>query len=176
MPRRTGRRCPERTGTTTELDAAVAWELTTWRGLDIDGMGLESASDFQLAWREHGEEILAGYANTMPGSRPFGLYATGQLPMPELIAKPYPHDLGRRIGERVFFDSHCYGHADEPELAHLVALGLVDTDEERLARRRLKKNGCRQLYSHRPTTAGVSHYGEVGIDGRPGPATPNPLA
>lgn len=176
MPRRTGRRCPERTGTKTELDAAIAWELSTWRGLDIPGLGLESATDFQLAWREHGEEILTGYANTMPGSRPFGLYATGQTPMPAVVVAPYQHDMGRRIGQQVFFDAHCYGHADEDELGHLLALGLVDAAEERLARRRFKEHGCRQLYSHRPTTAGVSHDAEVGTDGRPGPATTNPLA
>jgi hypothetical protein len=130
--------------------------------LDIPGMGLESATDFEISWREHGGEILSSYISTMPGSRPFGLYATGHIPAPTITIEPYGHDLGRRIGERVFFDAHCYGHADEPELAHLLALGLVNADEARLARRRLKEHGCRQRYSHRPTPAGVSHNAEVG--------------
>jgi hypothetical protein len=166
MPRRTGRRCPERTATAA-LDAAVAWELSVWRGLDIPGMGLASATDFEISWREYGGEILPSYIDVMPGSRPFGCYATGQIPMPAVVVDPYQHDLGRRIGERVFFDARCYGHADEPELAHLLALGLVGAAEERLARRRLKEHGCRQLYSQRPTPAGVSHHAEAGTDGRP---------
>jgi hypothetical protein len=167
MPRRTGRRCPERTGAKSELDAAVAWELVVWRGLDIVGMGLASATDFEISWREHGNTILRDYIDVMPGSRPFGLYATGHIPAPAITVAPYGHDLGRRIGERVFFDARCYGHADEPELVHLVALGVVGPDEARLARRRLKEHGCRQLYSHRPTPAGVSHHAEAGTDGRP---------
>jgi hypothetical protein len=162
MPRRTGRRCPERIGTTTELDAAVAWELTVWRGLDIPGMGLESATDFEIAWREYGGEILRDYINVMPGSRPFGLYATGHIPAPTITVAPYGHDMGRRIGNTVYHDARCYGHADEHELAHLLTLGLVNADEARLARRRLKEHGCRQLYSHRPTTAGDTHRAEVG--------------
>jgi hypothetical protein len=150
MPRRTGRRCPERTADTSTLDAAAAWELSVWRGLDIPGMGLETLADFEIAWREHGEFILREYVAVMPGSRPFALYVVGTIPVPPVVVAPYRDDAGRRIGERVFHDSHCYGHAGADEVAHLVALGIVSADEERAARRRIAEHGTRQRYDYRP--------------------------
>ena len=143
IPRATG-------GQGRTLDGITAWELAVWRGLDVAGLGLESPADFETAWREHGESILQDYAAVMPGSRPFGLYVIGRIPAPPLIVEPYQHDMGRRIGERVFHDGRCYGHADAAELEHLVGLGLVDADEEHAARRRIAEHGIRQRYQHQP--------------------------
>jgi hypothetical protein len=130
--------------------------------LDIPGMGLESLSDFERAWQEHGETILTGYLQVMAGSRPYGLYAVGKIPVPPLLQKPYPDDTGRQIGTTTYFDAHCYGACDEGELDHLRSLGLVDAAEERKARQRLKEHGPRQLYSWCPSPLGDTRHAEVG--------------
>jgi hypothetical protein len=146
MPR-PRRRIPRATGGEGRtLDPATEWELSLWGGLRIDGMGLDSLEEFRAAWDDHGAAITAAWRLSMPGSRPFGCYATGQIPPPAVVVPPYPDDAGRRIGERIFFEAHVHGAGDERELAHLVALDLVDAAEERAARRRIAAHGPRCLY------------------------------
>jgi hypothetical protein len=139
IPRATG-------GQGRTLDPATEWELSVWGGLRIDGMGLDSLEEFRAAWADHGAAILPAWIAAMPGSRPFALYVVGTIPVPPVVVTPYRDDAGRQIGERIFFEAHVHGAGDEGELSHLLALDLVDADEERAARRRLAAHGSRCLY------------------------------
>lgn len=138
------------------LDPATEWELAVWQGLRIDGMGLDSLEEFRAAWADHGAAITAAWRLSMPGSRPWGAYVVGVIPPPAIIATPYRDDAGRQIGERIFFEAHAHGAGDEGELSHLVALDLVDADEERAARRRIAAHGSRCLYQWIGSTAAAS--------------------
>ena len=78
MPRRTGRRCPERAAAA--LDAATEWSLTIWGGLGILGAGCETLEDYRTAWRLHRESILPRYISQLPGRRPWAQYVLGEIP------------------------------------------------------------------------------------------------
>jgi hypothetical protein len=144
MPR-AKRRIPVRDGAAS-LASPVEWELTRWRGLEIGGLSFATEREFALAWEAHRDRLLPAYVEAMPGSRPFGCYATGEIATPPIVEKPYPSDTGRRIGRVVFHDAHCHGIGGEPELEHLVRLGLVDAGEARAAHRRIAATDSRCLY------------------------------
>jgi hypothetical protein len=67
------------------------------------------------------------------------MYATGEIPMPPLVVKPYTTDEGILIGPLRVFERRCYGD-DEGELAHLDQLGLIDDEERAAARQRIKSD------------------------------------
>jgi hypothetical protein len=128
------------------LDPEIEWELSLWGGLQIPGMGLDSLPDFERAWDDHGATILPAWIAAMPGSRPFAAYVVGSIAAPPVVERPYPDDGGRAIGGRLFHEARVHGAGDEGELAHLVALGLVDAAEARAARRRIAAHGPKCLY------------------------------
>jgi hypothetical protein len=151
MPR-AKRRIPRATvGQGRALTAPVEWELSIFRGLDIPGVGFDGQHDFDTAWRQYRDAILPAWIEAMPGSRPFGCYVCGEIPLPPIVVDPYPHDEGRRIGNTTYHDARVYGIGDVDELEHLVEHGVVDADEEHAARRRIDENGTRCCYSWQHT-------------------------
>ena len=136
------------------LDPEIEWELSLWGGLQIPGMGLDSLPDFERAWDDHGATILPAWIAAMPGSRPFAAYVVGSIAAPPVVERPYPDDGGRAIGGRLFHEARVHGAGDEGELAHLVALGLVDAAEARAARRRIAAHGPKCLYRWTGSAAG----------------------
>jgi len=151
MPR-SRRRIPRATGGQwRSLTAPVEWELSIFGGLDIPGVGFDDQHDFDSAWRQYRDMILPAWVAQMPGSRPFGCYVTGEIPLPAIVVKPYRDAAGRRIGNTVYHDARCYGAGDVDELEHLVEIGVVAPDEERAGRQRIKQHGSRCLYSWQHT-------------------------
>jgi hypothetical protein len=140
MPRRTGRRCPERAAAA--LDAATEWSLTIWGGLGILGAGCETFEDYRTAWRLHRETILPRYISQLPGRRPWAQYVLGEIPPPPLTVQPFAADEGVLIGTVRLFERRCYGD-DAGELAHLESLGLIDDAERDAARCRIRTDAKR---------------------------------
>lgn len=145
MPR-AKRRIPMRESMAASLSAPVEWELAHWRGLDIGGLSFTARAEWELAWEAYCELLLPRYIAAMPGSRPFAAYVCGEIAMPPVVVDPYLHDRGRMIGTTAYHDAYCYGIADQPELEHLIHLGLVGAGEERAARKRIDEHGPRSLY------------------------------
>lgn len=158
MPR-AKRRIALRAATVVEMSAPVEWELVIWKGLEIGGLGFTTFDEFETAWRSYRETILPAYIKAMPGSRPFGAYVTGEIPLPPIVVDSYRQDRGRRIGSTAYHDGRCYGHADVGELEHLIRIGLVDVREDRAARKRIDEHGCRSLYNFvsKENHQGVAH-------------------
>lgn len=152
MPRAKRRIARATVGQGRSLTAPAEWELSIFGGLAIPGAGFDSQRDFDTGWQEYRETILPAWIRAMPGSRPFGCYVCGEIPLPPLVVDPYPHDDGRRIGSVVYHNAHCYGTGDVDELDHLVARGIVDADEERAGRQRIDEHGTRLLYSWQHVT------------------------
>ncbi len=80
--------------------------------------------------------MIHRWIQAYPGSRPAGCYLTGEIPPPtwrhELPALRHPVMIA---GEVVIQDRGCLGR--EPELKHLIELGVVDAEEAELAADRL---------------------------------------
>jgi hypothetical protein len=152
MPR-AKRRIPRATvGQGRTLTAPAEWELSIFGGLAIPGVGFDDQRDFDSAWRQYRDTILPAWIAQVPGSRPFGAYVTGEIPLPPLVVDPHPHDAGRQIGSTTYYDARCYGIGDVDELEYLVEIGVVDPDEERAGRQRIDEHGTRCLYSWQHVT------------------------
>ena len=157
MPR-AKRRIPRATvGKGRDLIPPIEWELCIWQGLCIAGMGLDTGRDFRSAWAQYRELILPAWISQMPGARPFGCYACQEIALPPLVARPYTSDTGRGIAGVVFYEAHAYGIGGEPELKHLLLLGLIGADEERAARKRIASSGDACLYQWISQPSGDAH-------------------
>lgn len=144
MPRRTVTKCSRRHGgerpsQTEEL--CLVWghcfDVADWE------RPLASRAEFSRLWSRWGAEITRRWKKAYPGSRPVACYLAGQIEPPDWRqdseALRHPVVLG---GEIVIEDRTWHGR--EPELDHLVELGLVDDDEYEAALERLA--------GHEPTT------------------------
>jgi hypothetical protein len=120
-------------------------------------MGLDTGRDFRSAWAQYRELILPAWISQMPGARPFGCYACQEIAMPPIVTRPYPSDTGRIIGGVVFYEPRVYGIGGEPELEHLLGLGLIDADEELAARKRIASSGDACLYQWISQPSGDAH-------------------
>jgi hypothetical protein len=132
------------------LTLPTEWSLVLWQGLRITGSGCETLEQYRVAWEIHRDDLLEHYIDQIPGSRPFAMYATGELPTPPLIHEPRQHDPRVQIGDRVFHERRCYGD----ELEHLAAIGVVTGDELAIARRQglpVSIQGVYRWLSQRPT-------------------------
>lgn len=137
MPRRTVTKCSrrhagERPGQTEEL--CLVWGhcfgVADWE------RPLASRAEFSRLWSRWGDELTRRWSQAYPGSRPLGLYLVGRIEPPawrhEWPALRHSVVLG---GEIVIEDRTWHGR--EPELDHLVELGLVDDEEHEAALERL---------------------------------------
>lgn len=137
MPRRTVQKCTRRhagdtISTTDEL--CLLWghcfNVRDWEE------PLQSRADFSRLWSRWGEELTRRWIEAYPGSRPLGMYLVGQIEPAD-----WRHDWPAlrcpvRIGGKVVIEDRAW-HGREPELEHLVELGLVDDDEHEAALERL---------------------------------------
>ncbi len=136
MPRRTVSKCIRRNTPDDQLVDTVEMNLT-----DGDCFGhwdLQSRVEFSRPWSRWGDEITRRWIAAFPGSRPMALYVLGLIPPPtwqhEVAALRHP--LRRIAGVDIRIADTAW-HKREPELEHLVALGLIDDDEHALALERL---------------------------------------
>jgi hypothetical protein len=120
-------------------------------------MGLATGRDFRSAWAQYRELIIPAWISQMPGARPFAAYSCQEIPVPPIVQSPYPSDTGRGIEGVVFYEAHAYGIGDEPELEHLLRLGIVDAGEERAARKRIDEHGSACLYQWISQPSGDAH-------------------
>lgn len=142
MPRRTVTKCQRRP--TVNLDVLDEWNLAMWSPL-IPGKTFPSLDAMRDCWRRHGDRILPHYIKQRPGTRPFALWALGELPLPALKHKPAPHSLRVTMGETTIYsawhyfgtttgeDGHYCAGAAWGEFTHLRKLGVIDDAEASLA-------------------------------------------
>ena len=142
MPARNVTRCQPRS--TNELDPAEERNCIEWIPV-LPHSQFRTFAAMRAVWSRHGAALLRHYVRQRPGTRPFALYALGELPMPALRHEPKRHSLQTVIEGITFFDRWHYfgsrtgddgwfcGGAAWGELEHLRRIGEVDDAEAELA-------------------------------------------
>ena len=125
MPRKRRPKCPSR-GQGPELDAIVEFSLTEWGGLPSLGLEYE---DLERAWAEHRDTITNEYTKQLPGQRPFGAYAAGEIPLPEHAATPYKNEPPYITREGAVTNYRSYFPTQRDEFEYLAKLGIVEGPE-----------------------------------------------
>ena len=143
MPKRTGRRNPQKSHAT--LDLLTEMNLVSWEPILI-GTGFNSITDLGAAWDCHGDAILTQYVQCLPGTRPAAMYYLGLLPLPETLNPPRAWDTTQKWGEKTYYprwryfgtstgtDDHFLGGCNWGECHHLHGLGVIDAEEYERAR------------------------------------------
>jgi hypothetical protein len=138
MPRRTVSRCsPKSLGATgPKITTDIEWNLIA--GDCFGFLDLHTREEFAEPWKRWGAEITKRWIEAFPGSRPAACYILGEIPAPTWT-HPTPglrHPLRSTIkGVTLAWDTA--GHKQEPELDHLLDLGLVSDEELEAAEKRL---------------------------------------
>lgn len=135
MPRRKRVKCPSRSSGP-ELDAIVEWNLCEWLGAST-ALGFEY-TDLEAAWECHREKLVDHWVGQLPGSRPFGSYAVGEIALPEMVATPYKSDPPYETRDGWIFNYEAYFETQFDEYTHLLKLGVIDEDEKKRAQNRFK--------------------------------------
>lgn len=98
---------------------------------------LQTVDEWHREWSRWRDVILPKCIEHRPGTRPFAMYATGEIPARE-PAMPLPHghafwrvDVRHLDGEIVTHWLRVPPPYMEPEVAHLYRLGIVDAEERR---------------------------------------------
>ena len=98
---------------------------------------LQTRDDWQRAWDRWGDIVLPKALEHRPGTRPFAMYAIGEIPAREL-RMPLPAsngirytDVRHRKGKVVRHYIDAPEPYIEPEVSHLRRLGIVDESEYR---------------------------------------------
>lgn len=138
-------RCPTRS--CVELDQVDELNLVDgWTPL-IPGSEFKSFAAMREAWFRHRDELLPHYLAQRPGTRPYAMWALGELPLPP--PKNEPREASPRVtidgktlyAKWVYFGSATgengwyLGGSDWGEFEHLRAAGVVDGAEARRALR-----------------------------------------
>jgi hypothetical protein len=107
-----------------------------------------TAAEWRRAWSRHRDTIMPKILEYRPGSRPFAMYATGEIPRREvLIQLPAAH-VWRSVDVREddgTITTHYLNVPEpfmHPEIKHLYRLGVIDDAEierRRALYRRLPK-------------------------------------
>lgn len=141
MPRSTTR-CPQKSGST--LDVLDELNCVYWIPI-LPGVTFRNLGELRSCWSRHGEGILANYVEQRPGTRPFALWALGELPLPPLKFEPKPHSLYVTIGTTTIYSPwHYFGSKTGPDgyycageswgqFQYLRKLGVVGDAEARRA-------------------------------------------
>jgi hypothetical protein len=154
MPRRAKKKCPPR-GSGPKLNVIVEWETCMWQGLGPEGLGYGSFKDLANAWDTHKETILPECIRQLPGSRPFAQYALGEVPLPEMVQRPYQNDCAYRGKIGPVYEYQCYFEDQESEFEHLQKIGIVTGDEVKKAKERFRKSE-RDCYNFITKPVGVT--------------------
>ena len=133
MPRRTANRCQRRGGRgSIRLTAEV--DLTLGHVFGVATWELHTLRELAAEWRTWGDEITRRWIDGYPGSRPFAWYVLGLI-APCRWVHEHPacrHPLRPIEGCTVVIPDTGW-HNTPHELAHLVAIGVVDAAERRAA-------------------------------------------
>ena len=142
MPARNVTRCPAKSGTALGMVEEI--NLVHWIPLLPDSQ-YRSFAAMRAVWHQHGEQILAHYLRQRPGTRPFALWALGELPLPPMKHPPGEfamtttiegvvfHSPWHYFGTRTGVDGYYHAGAAWGEFKHLRRLGVVADDEAALA-------------------------------------------
>lgn len=145
MPRSVTR-CPQKSKA--DLDVMDELNCVYWIPL-LPGTGFQTLDALRSCWKRHGERILPHYLRQLPGTRPFALWALGELPLPPLKFEPAPYSLRVTIGGTTIYspwhyfgsktgdDGHYCAGAAWGEFQYLRGLGIVDDAEARRAEKRI---------------------------------------
>lgn len=143
MPARNVTRCPAKSAV--DLDLIDELNVVGWIPL-LPGSQFQSFAAMRHVWDRHGDRILDHYVRQRPGTRPFALWALGELPIPPLAHEPGAGAMSTTIEGIVFYSPwHYFGtctgdngyyHAGEAwgEFQYLRRLGVVTNQEAALAR------------------------------------------
>lgn len=143
MPARNVTRC--RAKSSFDLDLLDEINCVYWIPM-IPGTQFRSLAAMRAVWDRHGSQILPHYIRQRPGTRPFALWALGELPLPPLKHPPAEHALRTHIGDVVFYSAwHYFGSRTGPdgyycagsawgEFQYLRELGVIDDAEAALAK------------------------------------------
>lgn len=142
MPARNVTRCRPRS--TVELDPVEERNCIEWIPV-LPHSQFRTFAAMRAVWNRHGATLLRHYVRQRPGTRPFALYALGELPIPAVRHQPKRHALQTVIEGTVFLDRwhyfgsrtgedgwYCAGSA-WGEFEHLRRIGEVDDAEAELA-------------------------------------------
>ncbi len=138
MPKIKKAKCPARTTAALQLDGLLEFNLTEWLGMPVEGMSLEF-DQMEEAWRTHRETILAEWIAQLPGSRPFGSYAAEEIPLPQIIRRPYESDVPYSSRSEVIHNYLCYFEDQESEFEYLQKLDILPAAELKAAKARFRK-------------------------------------
>lgn len=142
MPARKVLRCRPRS--TVDLDLLDELNCVEWVPI-LPGTQFKTFAAMRSVWNRWGEKILAHYVGQRPGTRPFALWALGELPLPELKHQPNDHSLKTTIEGRVFYSPWWYfgtrtgeggyylGGSAWGQFQYLRGLGVIDDAEAALA-------------------------------------------
>lgn len=142
MPARNVTRCRARS--VSDLDLLDELNCVSWIPM-IPGTGFKTRNAMRAVWSRHGERILPHYVRQRPGTRPFALYALGEIPIPPLKHEPREYSLqtiidGETIyspwnyfGTRTGDDGYYCGGSAWGEFHYLRELGVIDDAEADLA-------------------------------------------
>jgi hypothetical protein len=142
MPRPSAR-CPQRSKL--ELDLLDELNCVYWTPL-LRGIEFKTLDNMRDCWRRHGGKILPHYIRQRPGTRPFALWALGELPLPPMKNKPVEYSLSVTISRKKFYsawhyfgtesgeDGYYHGGTTWGEFTYLRKLGVIDDAEARLAK------------------------------------------
>lgn len=129
----------------TELDLGTELSLVYWGAPLLPGIGCKTLAELRAAWRRYGQTITEHFIRQLPGQRPFGAYASGEIPLPPVMHEGGRSDLDlvladarfrsawHYFGERTGIDGHYLGGAAYGEFRYLVSLRIVTPHEARLA-------------------------------------------
>ena len=135
-------RCPPKS--TVDLDLLDELNCVRWIPI-IHGVEFKTIEKLRACWKRHGGRILPHYIKQLPGTRPFALWALGELPLPPLKFEPSAGSLRVKLGETTIYSPwHYFGSRTGPdgyycageswgEFQYLRKLGVIDDAEARLA-------------------------------------------
>jgi hypothetical protein len=137
MPRRTVTKCSRRHAGE-KLDVLVERDLTHADVWGVRSWQFSTRGEFSAAWSRWGAVILPRWIEAFPGSRPAAMYVLGLLEPPKWIPElPGLRRPLRRIEGVTVKIPDLGWHRFDPELEHLVDLGIVDDEERERAVERL---------------------------------------
>ena len=145
MPRRRKVRCPSKSASAEKLTVLIEWALTEWLGWPVDEWALDWAAT-EDAWQVHRETILQAFIAQVPGCRPFGAYAAGEIPLPDMVRKPYESDLPYQARDGLIHSYNCYWQTQQDEFLYLEKLGVLPAEEITAAKKRFATSDDWQGY------------------------------
>lgn len=154
MPRRTAPVCGRRTTSIDRISMIEEMSLV-WGTAIVRELELTTRAQFSRPWARWGDEITRRWIEAMPGSRPMAAYLLGEIEPPDWREEvpSRRHPMRPIDGVDVVIDDTAW-RCTEIEFDHLDALGLIDRDERKRARERLRRpspwHTCDYRWMHDP--------------------------